>query len=180
MLLSFKCSTSWCPHQLNFTVLIHSLRSHSVVFCHGRQLPSTEQQTDTISDYLVNTVEHLATKEPDISLRSWWRPKTELKGEKILNLHSSSGPKLNSKWRLMLLRTCWMCKYAPVFLPYELLQGHCISVVFVFLAKESVIRGLISSFSVFCASWCSKAAVSKAFGSQHNVSMRQTNISCQL
>jgi len=27
----------------------------------------------------VNIVEHSAAKEPDISLRSWWRPNTELK-----------------------------------------------------------------------------------------------------
>ncbi len=26
----------------------------------------------------MNIVEHLAAEEPDISLRSWWRPKTEL------------------------------------------------------------------------------------------------------
>ena len=39
---------------------------------------SSEQQTDTVSNELVNT-KHLAAKEPDISLRHWWRPKTEQK-----------------------------------------------------------------------------------------------------
>ena len=29
--------------------------------------------------HLVNIEEHLACKEADISLRRWWRPKTELK-----------------------------------------------------------------------------------------------------
>ncbi len=37
-----------------------------------------------VSDLLVNTVEHLAAKEPDISLRDWWRPKTELKESEYL------------------------------------------------------------------------------------------------
>lgn len=36
-------------------------------------------QTDMIREQLVNVVEHLAAKEPDISLRSWWSPNTELK-----------------------------------------------------------------------------------------------------
>ncbi len=42
------------------------------------QCPGAEQRTDTVSDSLVNTVERLA-KETGISLRSWWRPKAELK-----------------------------------------------------------------------------------------------------
>lgn len=33
-------------------------------------VPSKNQQTDTVNDYLVNTVEHLRAKEPDISPRS--------------------------------------------------------------------------------------------------------------
>ena len=37
---------------------------------------SAQQHTaDRLSDSLVNKVEHLAAKETDISLRSWWRPK---------------------------------------------------------------------------------------------------------
>lgn len=32
---------------------------------------------------------HLAAKEPDITCRSWWRPKTELKEEFIFDLHIS-------------------------------------------------------------------------------------------
>lgn len=31
----------------------------------------TKQKTERITHYLVNVVEHLATREPDISLRSW-------------------------------------------------------------------------------------------------------------
>ncbi len=35
-------------------------------------------------------MEHLAAKETDVSLRGWWRPKTELKKrERISDLHSS-------------------------------------------------------------------------------------------
>ena len=37
------------------------------------------KQTQLAVDQLVNIVEHLAAKEPDISLRSWQRVKTELK-----------------------------------------------------------------------------------------------------
>ena len=41
-------------------------------------------QTDSVREQLVNIVEHLAAKEPKISLRTWWRPKTELKEEGVL------------------------------------------------------------------------------------------------
>ncbi len=40
---------------------------------------STKQHTDTVNNYLVNKGEHLAAKETDIPLWSWWRPKTELR-----------------------------------------------------------------------------------------------------
>ena len=36
---------------------------------------SPKHQTGGFSDYLVEKVERLATKEPDIPLRSWLRPK---------------------------------------------------------------------------------------------------------
>lgn len=39
---------------------------------------------EEVNDYLVNTVEHWAAKDDidtDISLRSWWRPKTDVKQE---------------------------------------------------------------------------------------------------
>lgn len=69
------------------SVLVHS---HSILFCHSRQLFSarkpivhnllnTQQQTHTISNYLVNKAEHSAAEEMDISLRSCWRPNTEQK-----------------------------------------------------------------------------------------------------
>ena len=38
-------------------------------------------QTDKVGDELVNIVEHLVVKEPDISLRNEYRPKTKLIGE---------------------------------------------------------------------------------------------------
>lgn len=38
-------------------------------------LLSIKQQTDKISNTLVNTFEHLATKEPDTFFRGWYRPK---------------------------------------------------------------------------------------------------------
>ena len=42
-------------------------------------LLSSKQQTDPVRDQLVNMVERLAAKDPEVSLRSWWRPKLELK-----------------------------------------------------------------------------------------------------
>ena len=42
-------------------------------------LLSSKQQTDPARDQLVNIVEHLAAKEPEIYLRSRWRPKSEQK-----------------------------------------------------------------------------------------------------
>ncbi len=43
-----------------------------------RYMPSTKRQTDKVSGKLVNMVEPLAADRPDISLRNWWRPKSEL------------------------------------------------------------------------------------------------------
>ena len=42
-------------------------------------LYTTKQQVDTVRDKPVNIMEHLATKEEEIPLRRWWRPKMELK-----------------------------------------------------------------------------------------------------
>lgn len=56
----------------------------NLVFRHNRQLfsakklqkptacylPNTKQETDMISDYLVNTVEHIAAGKQDVSFRS--------------------------------------------------------------------------------------------------------------
>jgi len=42
-------------------------------------LHNTAKHTDTVREQVVNVVEHLAAEEPGVSLRSWWRPNTELK-----------------------------------------------------------------------------------------------------
>ena len=47
--------------------------------------------TDPFRDQLVNIVEHFAAKEPEVSHRSWWRPKPELKEEGVLDLDSTGG-----------------------------------------------------------------------------------------
>lgn len=39
----------------------------------------TRQLEDKVSDQFVKTVEHLAAKDTDVSIRSWWRPNLELK-----------------------------------------------------------------------------------------------------
>ncbi|RCU38687.1 hypothetical protein DVA76_17630, partial [Acinetobacter baumannii] len=74
----------------NLTVLC-SRRSHQPCFQQQQQaaqlkssdkptahyLPNTNQQTDKVRDKPVNIVEQL--KSHIFPLRSWWRPKTELK-----------------------------------------------------------------------------------------------------
>lgn len=53
-------------------------------------------QTDTIRHQRVNTVENLAVKEQDISLKSFWcRPKTELKKDWTLMRGSETQLQLN-------------------------------------------------------------------------------------
>ena len=37
----------------------------------------------------MNMAARLADKEPEISLRSWWRPNTELKEEGVMDLDSA-------------------------------------------------------------------------------------------
>ena len=54
-------------------------------------LLSSKQQPDPVGDQPVNMVEHLAATEPEVSLRSWWRPKPELEEEGRLDLDSSGG-----------------------------------------------------------------------------------------
>lgn len=44
-----------------------------------RVLPVTYQHTHKVRDWLLNIDEQLVDKEPDISLRSWWRPEQKLK-----------------------------------------------------------------------------------------------------
>ncbi len=65
------------------TVLIYS--ALKAVFSDVHYLPSTKWQTGKVSSKLVNIVAHLAAKESNISLRSWSRPKTELKEDWILD-----------------------------------------------------------------------------------------------
>ncbi len=65
----------------NFTV-VHSQPSHCIIFrekavkVNEQELLSSKQQTDTVRDKLVNTVEHFVVKEPIFSLRR--RTNTEL------------------------------------------------------------------------------------------------------
>ncbi len=60
----------------NFTVLVHSHRNRRLFSAKkllkptAHYLLSIKRQTDTLSDKLVNIVEHLAAKESNISLRS--------------------------------------------------------------------------------------------------------------
>lgn len=51
----------------------------------------SRQLTEAVSDKLVSIVEHLAAKELNISLRSWWRSKTEVKEyyQDMLTLHNT-------------------------------------------------------------------------------------------
>ncbi len=65
-----------------FQLIVLGLQRASLLFWFTALISiifSTKQQTDKVSEWLVNTVEHLAAKEPDISLRRWWRPKTDQK-----------------------------------------------------------------------------------------------------
>lgn len=64
----------------------------------GRQTKLT-----TISKW---RIEHLAAKELQISLSSWWRPKQSQK-ERELELHLSDGPKHNSKSVPILFSVYW-------------------------------------------------------------------------
>lgn len=47
---------------------------------------SGEATIDKVSSQLANTAEHLAVKEPDVSIRSRWRPKKELNAYIVLCL----------------------------------------------------------------------------------------------
>ncbi len=103
--------------------------SHSIIFARSRQL-SAKKSSDKpnlhyllntkwqVSNLLVNTVDHLAAKEADSSLRSWWRPKTEVKGEWMLDSHLSGGQKHDYKWLSM------NANFAAYLL--DVLIGNCI------------------------------------------------------
>ena len=47
-------------------------------------LLTTKQQQNKVSDQLVNIVEHLAVQEPDISLRTWWIPRSDRHRETLI------------------------------------------------------------------------------------------------
>lgn len=59
--------------------------------------PSAKGQMDKTGDQLVNIVEHLEAKKPDVSLRRQKKPKTKLKTRVNTGLTSSSGDKHNPK-----------------------------------------------------------------------------------
>lgn len=50
--------------------------------------------------------------------------KRQLKGQWIMDLHSSDREIYDSKWMLMLLHLCWMCKQATVWHRYMSLLGY--------------------------------------------------------
>lgn len=60
-------------------------------------LSVTKEKTHEVTDELVDIVERLAVKEPDISLRSGGRPKRELRGDVTLDFYSSGGHRKDSK-----------------------------------------------------------------------------------
>jgi len=64
--------------RFTLTVLIHIVLNPSRKRSPKKSIHCTlpvriRRQTETVSDLLVNTVEHLAAKETHISQRSWWR-----------------------------------------------------------------------------------------------------------
>lgn len=94
-------------------VQVQSHCFHSVVFSHSSwsHLKGSKIPHCTIPG-LVNTEEHLAAEESDFSLRSWWRPKEKTAEERVivgLTVHSSGEV---SRFVIMLLRSCWICKEA--------------------------------------------------------------------
>lgn len=91
-----------------FWLFRFTLTALSAVFWHCTPQHVFKSKAHTDSWWLVG--ELIAAKEPDIPARSWYRAKTELKRDWILELHSPSGQKHNCKWMLMLLYSCWMCK----------------------------------------------------------------------
>lgn len=90
---------------LQFPSALWSIYLISVILSSSRQLFLTQKKKNQInpwrrpfsaSDRQTATrwwtyciVEHLAAKLPDISLWIWWGPNTEMKGERILDLHLS-------------------------------------------------------------------------------------------
>lgn len=58
-------------------IITHYFSSPLMCFCDLQHIHlvsvilTAQQQTDAVSNYLVNVVEHLAAVEPDISLMRW-------------------------------------------------------------------------------------------------------------
>lgn len=75
----------------------------AVVFSE-RGLTLIHYQSDAVRHYLVNIAQHLGAKEPHHFHKSWWRPKTEIKGEWILDLRwTGQHSLLRVEWRLVKL-----------------------------------------------------------------------------
>ena len=68
-----------------------------------------------LNHQLVNILQHLTAEEPDISLRSWQRPKTERKETKILVFYSTH----DSQWTALLLCLAATNKQQPTCPPYK-------------------------------------------------------------
>ncbi len=69
---AFKKYTAIKIKLISFLFKCQAVKSHCT-------LPAQQQTADSVREQLVNIVGHLAAKETDISLRTWWRPKIELK-----------------------------------------------------------------------------------------------------
>lgn len=77
---------------------LYSLASFSLLDFSRKQLfwekgCKTPRYTTHTQFTQVNTVEHLAAKEPDSFFRCWWREISKLKRSRILDLYSSKGQK---------------------------------------------------------------------------------------
>ena len=65
---------------LNFAVLAHSHRAVTNLKALKPAVPAQNHMAGNVSTYIANIVDHLAAKVAAISIRNWWRQKTELKG----------------------------------------------------------------------------------------------------
>lgn len=54
-------------------------------------MPRARLDTNKASCKLLSKVEHLAAKESEISFRRWWRTKTQLKREGLLDRNRTLG-----------------------------------------------------------------------------------------
>lgn len=73
------------PFQFTFSTLMVLVVAGSCFQGKGSKSPLHRQQTDTVSKLPVNIMEHIAAKGPDISLRSWVRPKQRPKHRAAIN-----------------------------------------------------------------------------------------------